>query len=156
MSSRSRSNIHTTGDCCQDAEQQENLEKQRDSASCHRSAGHRAGAGLLLAVPPLPEEGGEQAADHAAEEEEVQEQDDPGLQDSGGGRDQHEPGGQVKGEERAAVKAGAMVMLQVLQRQMDLELELMEGKEERKSAIGRSVLLFQLLLVLFLLHQLCW
>ena len=49
-----------------------------------------------------------------------------------------------------------MVMLQVLQRQMDLELELMEGKEERKSAIGRSVLLLQLLLVLFLLHQLCW
>ena len=31
--------------------------------------------------------------------------------------------------------------LQVLQRQMDLELELLEGKEERKSVLGRLYML---------------
>ena len=34
-----------------------------------------------------------------------------------------------------------MNWLQVLQRQMDLELELLEGKEERKAVLGRLYML---------------
>lgn len=39
------------------------------------------------------------------------------------------------------IKFANTLNFQVLQRQMDLELELLEGKEERKSVLGRLYML---------------
>ena len=44
-------------------------------------------------------------------------------------------------EKQMPIKFANTLNFQVLQRQMDLELELLEGKEERKSVLGRLYML---------------